>query len=392
MDHYSFYDIPPVSSSDTTGTPQNPDPHPHIIPPGIEYMAGPTNEERAESLSDTPVMMYTAGGETNSSSDEHLSEDTTNQSEVSATETQHTAGAEVGHVALYSENVAQTKDTTTEYSQFTDDPEVGPENSAQHKVTYNKVGARIVDQITRLEAELPKVRHEADQQAAEFQARYGGPPPQGMFDGQANIMESRIKELDAELEQLRPPTDADIAYRRHVKRELPKAIGANTPDELPLRFHGTSLVRTQGVLTTKELSSSVDRHGAATSYDAAGAISVTSADAVGLSIREYLDLNKNDYCSPPGCLIAVLPASAEDVTDGLIMRSAYFEENPRVLFGVAVSQENLAEVRQWATDAGIDPGKVREYFDFAEHLARLKTQLEQGQINLRDILPPGWKV
>jgi hypothetical protein len=317
------------------------------------------------------------------------SENTTKQPETDATEQRHPA-TDIGFVATHSDTATQPENTTVEHVQPADTQTESPETTAKHKATYNKVGARIVDQITQLEAELPKMRQEADRSTAQFEESYGGPPPPGMFDGYANIVESRIKELDVELDQLRPPTDEDIAYRRQVKSELPKAIEANTPDELPLRFHGTTLVRTEGILTTGELSSSVDRHGAATSFDSAGAISVTSANAVRLSVREYLDLNKNEYCSPPGCLIAVLPASREDVTDGLIMKSAHFKDNPQVLFGVAASRENLDQARQWAASAGIDPGKVHEYFDFANHLATVKEQIARGEISPADILPPGW--
>ena len=185
---------------------------------------------------------------------------------------------------------------------------------------------------------------------------------------------------------MRPTSEEDIAYRQRVTSELPAKILKNCPPELPLRFHGAPIFTSQEIIASKGLSSSVDRIGIETSYDVAGQVSVTVPETIQTTLDSYTGLIEGGYEVPAGCVFVVLPESKEDADAGrsMLMGNIDFETQPEQLFAIMASSENVEQVKQWAKDAGLDPSKVKEFFEFADSLSELKEAFENGTARAQD--------
>lgn len=237
-------------------------------------------------------------------------------------------------------------------------------------------------------ANLARKRTAAQERAQSYQARTGSPVPSGWIESYTATAENSVRQTEAMLAFLRPSSEADTREREAVLDMLPKRIEAATHPTLPLRFHGTSLDATRGIFAARSLLSSVDRIGTETSMDTAGQISVTDPRDFDVTVSGYTDLNAEGYCLPAGCIFVLLPASRGDEEAGhhLTMGNVDFGANPRQLFGVMTSRENVERVQGWAQDAGIDAGVVMEFFDFADHLDELKRQIESGSRSAQDFV------
>jgi hypothetical protein len=258
----------------------------------------------------------------------------------------------------------------------------------KYSVQFAKQKGVVSRQIVAAETSLATSQVRAVRNAERFRERFGKDPEPGQFDGTAIATKHYIGILTAKEALMRPSSDADVAYREHVHRDLGPAIAESTPPELPLRFHGNTIIDAKGVLGSQELSSSVDRLGVETSMDGQGAFSVTTAQGVGVSIDGYMGMFDDKCTMPPGCLFAVLPESALDADAGhrFIMNNVDFGVDPSRLFGVAVAAESVDVMRQWAADAGVDPGKVQEYFEFTERLAALKARIDAGEVDVQSLV------
>jgi hypothetical protein len=169
----------------------------------------------------------------------------------------------------------------------------------------------------------------------------------------------------------RPAIAEDIAYRDWVRQNFGHVVRASLPQGLPLCFHGAPIYKCRDILSSGSISSSVDRIGTSTSYDAAGEISVTTAKSIDVSLDSYTGLNQDNYLIPAGCLFAVLPATPEDVKaseTSMLMGNVDFKLNPEQLVGIITTPENIDQVRSWTSAAGLDPGKVIEFKDFSKVL------------------------
>jgi hypothetical protein len=229
---------------------------------------------------------------------------------------------------------------------------------------------RLVD-IKRREIETDKLR--AERNEATYLERRGEPAPPGVFRGTVVARERALMMAERELEFLRPSSDEDVAYRIRVYDELPGAVRAHAPEGLPLRFHGSHIYTSRDILEAGGISSSADRIGIDTSWDTAGHISVTIPDDISHTVHDFTDLNTTNYCTPAGCIFVMLPADQEDAERGAsqAMANIDFSEDPSRLCGIMTSPENIVQVREWASEAGIDPAKVSEFFEFVEGLGRL---------------------
>lgn len=183
-------------------------------------------------------------------------------------------------------------------------------------------------------------------------------------------LQRRQRTLIKETRLLRPSSLEDTAYRLQILHELPGAIEEALPSNSLLRFHATSLLATEEILQTGELSSAVDRTGQPASYDAADQVSVTTPDDVSVSVRGYLGLVERRQCLPAGCMFVLLPKDASEAAAGnqMLMDNVYFRDRPEQFVGILTSDENVPTVRAWCVKAGMDPGRVQEFFTGVEHL------------------------
>lgn len=227
------------------------------------------------------------------------------------------------------------------------------------------------------------------QRVKEYEDRYGE-PPSAEWVATLTVGAERGVQMDKQrLEFLRPSSEEDIAYRLRVMKELPAKILENTPPELPLRFHGAPIHVSRDIISSKGLSSSVDRLGIQTSYDVADQVSVTTPESVRTTLDSYSGLMEENFNVPAGCVFVVLPKSKEEADAGssMLMSNVSFDEHPEQLFAIMTSGENVEQVKKWAQENDINPTKVKEFFEFADSLGELKKAVEYGTVNAQDYVP-----
>ena len=236
------------------------------------------------------------------------------------------------------------------------------------------------ERLTHLQESVVPRRIEA------YEGRYGESPPAEWVAALTAGAELGIQRDEQQLEFMRPASDEDIAYRQKVARELPALISESCPPELPLRFHGAPIFTSREIIASRGLSSSVDRIGIETSYDVAGQVSVTMPGTLQTTLNSYTGLIEGGYEVPAGCVFVVLPESKEDADAGrsMLMGNVDFEAHPEQMFAIMTSRENVEQVRLWAKEAGLDPTKVKEFFEFADSLKGLNEAIVNGTSRTQD--------
>lgn len=236
------------------------------------------------------------------------------------------------------------------------------------------------------EARLGQKRDRAEQMAQKYEERKGHPPTPEWLASFSAPAEQGVRHIKGQLEFLRPTSEADIAYRNKVVTELPSKIREAAPADLPLRFHGTPIYTARDVFASKGLSSSVDRLGVETSYDVSDQVSVTTPATVETTLNSYTGLTEQDCYVPAGCVFVLLPSTQIDANAGasMLMSNVDFASHPEQLFAVMTSEENIDMVQKWAQDAGIDAGKIVEFFEFADKLSEVKSSFERGAARAED--------
>ena len=278
---------------------------------------------------------------------------------------------------------------------------ITPETTTDQEVTQADVAGKYYSAFERKQdnlnnrlaiakERLARERQRLPGRLATFKERYPErDPPVDILRSGVSRGERAVARLENILAFLRPTSDADIDYRGRVMDQLGPAIRTAIPEGLPLRFHGAPIYTARDILKSGHISSSVDRLGYETSYDAAGQISATTAGTLETTLGSYTGLNEEDYCVPPGCIFVLLPATEEEASagDSLLMNNVDFRQQPERLFAVLAAPEILGDVRQWAAHEGVDPGKVEEFFSFSENLAAIKTNVEAGVVVVQDYVP-----
>ena len=163
---------------------------------------------------------------------------------------------------------------------------------------------------------------------------------------------------------LRPVSDEDKAYRLRQYNEFPKLINQNVPEDLHLCFHGCPIDAAMHIIEDGEISSSVDRIGAETSYDVSGQVSVTTKDNIYITVEGYSGLTEMEY--PAGCIFAIMPKDEDEIksSESLLIGNVNFKENPERLYSIITTPENIERVSKWAEQSGIDLSKIHTYDDF----------------------------
>lgn len=227
---------------------------------------------------------------------------------------------------------------------------------------------------SKLETALNKAQDRARQTTERLEGLTDDSNPRlrGVLTGQLVRNQLSIRLIAGDLEFLRPSSDEDVAYRRRVYEELPAVIRKAAPPDVPLRFHGTRLSIARDIISSGEISSSEDREEINTSpWGGQGMISVTRPENVRHSVEDYIQLLDRDCTVPPGCIFVLRPVSAEEAGSTEIMENVYFGEQPERLVGIMTAPENIPLVQEWSVAAGVDPGKVGEFFAAAEGLGKV---------------------
>lgn len=299
----------------------------------------------------------------------------------------HEAFAEGFAHAVYDMPVSEAMEATVRETVATRAREVASQETDRVNNEFQK---KFEEQKARLErifqTKQERLTHLKEsvvpQRVESYTERHGESPPDEWVAALTASAEQSLKNSEWQLEFLRPSSEEDRAYRLKVMKELPKRILESTPPDLPLRFHGAPIYTSREIIASKGLSSSVDRLGVETSYDVSDQVSVTMSDTIKVTLDSYTGL-AGEHEVPAGCVFVLLPKSEEDSRSGvhMLMGNVDFEEHPNRLFAVMTSGENVERVRQWAQDSGLDSTKVKEFFEFADELSELKSDVEQGKVN-----------
>ena len=175
-----------------------------------------------------------------------------------------------------------------------------------------------------------------------------------------------IKRIEKIQEFLREPQEEDILYRKEIESDWSNEILKSIPKNLPLRFHGCPIYVARDILSTGEISSSVDRLGYESSWDTEGQVSVTTPETVSTTVNGYSDLHAENYCLPAGCIFAMLPKDEQDAKAGesMIMGNINLETEPERLFSIITTPENLDRVKDWAKILNVDENKIVDFKSF----------------------------
>ncbi|MGE5472610.1 MAG: hypothetical protein ACM3UU_00105 [Ignavibacteriales bacterium] len=189
-----------------------------------------------------------------------------------------------------------------------------------------------------------------------------------------------LEQISDKLEFLRPENEEDMSYRSRQYKEFPKRIKETVPNDLPLRFHGCPIYTAERILQSGELSSSVDRIGIETSYDAEGQVSVTTKDTIDTTVHGYSDLGGNQNL-PAGCIFVLLPKDEKDeeIGQSMMMGNVSFKEEPERLFAIITSPENISRVKGWSKESGVDLTKVHDFDSFIKIFDKQKDNT-QGNV------------
>lgn len=190
------------------------------------------------------------------------------------------------------------------------------------------------------------------------------------------LREKNLNVINTELEYLRPRNEEDMLYRQRQYNEFSDYITQNIPDDLPLRFHGTSIYATKEIIASGEISSPGDRFGVEASYDSPGQIYVNTKDNIFNSVRNFCNLTY-DYDLPAGCLFVVTPKDSQDEKTGhnQIMESVYFRNNPDRLVAVISTPENINNIRSWLRESGLPSDKAFTYDGFIKSIEKVKNSV-----------------
>lgn len=192
---------------------------------------------------------------------------------------------------------------------------------------------------------------------------------------QIQIRKNALKQLEDTLEFLRPITDEDMEYRLRQVNEFSKKIKDIVPDDLNLCFHGSNIMNSKHIIEDGAISSSVDRLGFETSYDAEDQVSVTTKDTIETTINGYAGLI-GDYNIPAGCVFVILPKDDAEIesSKSMLIGNVSFKDNPERLYAIITSPENIERVTQWAEKSGIDISKIHDYDGFIQEIENNKSK------------------
>lgn len=191
-----------------------------------------------------------------------------------------------------------------------------------------------------------------------------------------------LDERKLELKFVRPNSKQDIEYREKQCKSFVNNLQSVLDPNLDLRFHGTPIYFAEQIIKSGTISSTADRYdGYIKSTDMKGEISASNIETLGRTINYFSNMTLYQRCLPAGCIFALLPKDKEDATYGEdVMHSVDFIKNPKQLFGVFTTPENIEQVKTWMNESGFNPNSVYTFEEFLQVVKTKSNSLNQIKI------------
>lgn len=173
-----------------------------------------------------------------------------------------------------------------------------------------------------------------------------------------------LKETEKILKYLRPNNQYDVEYRKKQLSEFTKKLRSVISDKLDLRFHGAPIYFAEDIIRSGKISSTAERfNGYNRSFDSAGIISVTDIDTLDTTVKSFSGLDIADNL-PAGCIFVLRAENTDTCKETFSMKSVDFKENPKALYGIITTPENINMVRGWMLEQGFMSEKVYDFDEF----------------------------
>lgn len=183
----------------------------------------------------------------------------------------------------------------------------------------------------------------------------------------------RLSYLDL-LRFFRPTDKQDIDYRESIFNTFPEWVKENISDETHLVFHGTTLANAERILNSGRITSGKDRWTIHTSGDNAGEFSISTKDFLEISMHHHMDLietyREYEPFVPAGCLfvLKINPSEYSLAKDQQRIHNLNFKKNPKQLYAVITTPENISRVKWWMQKNNFSPSKVIDFKGFQEKI------------------------
>ncbi|MEI3430132.1 MAG: hypothetical protein V8R72_03225 [Clostridia bacterium] len=137
-----------------------------------------------------------------------------------------------------------------------------------------------------------------------------------------NVDESKLQ-----LKFIRPGNQLDIGYRNYQYDNFVNKLREVFPDDLDLRFHGTTIYYAEQIIKTGRITSTADRYnGYIKSTDLSGEISASNIETIDTTISFFSDLISYQRSLPCGCVFALTPNPETDIDFPNVMKAVDFKK------------------------------------------------------------------
>ena len=185
-----------------------------------------------------------------------------------------------------------------------------------------------------------------------------------------------LKDTQRSIDFLRPNSPEDIQERDYWRSNFYNEFLKVVPENIDLRFHGTSIYNTKAILESGGIFSSVDiNDGYMASTDMSGEISASTVNSLNRTIQGWFaDLGAYVRGLPCGCIFALNPRTEKDkeLSKYDAMESVNFRVHPEQLYGIFTSKENVSNVKEWLENAGFSADLVYTFEGFLKKLEKEK--------------------
>lgn len=235
---------------------------------------------------------------------------------------------------------------------------------AQYK-EYKENVEKIISDINR----YSKYLNDANQKFTNVKAIFAEGSKQ-YIDAQNEIYRWQydLDERKLELKFVRPNSQQDIEYREKQCESFVDKLQSVYDSNLDLRFHGTPIYFAEQIIKSGTITPSAERYdGYIKSTDMKGEISASNIETLGRTINYFSDMTAYQRCLPSGCIFALFPKDKEDATYAHdLIHSVDFRKNPKQLFGVFTTPENIKQVKEWMNESGFNPNSVYTFEEFLQ--------------------------
>lgn len=202
-----------------------------------------------------------------------------------------------------------------------------------------------------------------------------------VYSQQIRDTERNLRQISETIEFMRLIDSSDEQSRIKIFNEFPKIIRDLFPDGFPIVFHGTNNIGTvRQILKTGGLLTPEQRNETMTSF--ASAIDVTYKSNIRVSC-EFADAGSNSFL-PYGAIFAFKPQDDEiervvstgdssEVAQGV--NGVNFIKEPKRLFGIITTPENIQRVKEWCKQYSIDENKVFTHNLFIQRYKELNSTI-----------------